>query len=80
MTLFFESYTVQDSGIALRFEERFPDGHSDYQSIFLTQPELDVVSTQAQLRSLVEQKLKRKLNALGIASKLNQFIGQAVTI
>ena len=80
MILIFESYEVLDTGLTLRFEETFPDGHSQYQSIFLTQPELDAVTTQAQVRTLVENKLKRKIRAVGIATKLNAFIGQSLTI
>ena len=75
------AYRVEDGGIRLHFvcANPGPGQVSDY-FVLLTDAELSSVSSQGQLRSLVESKLKRSLRATGIASKLDQFIGQSVTI
>lgn len=76
MTLTFRSYAVTDDGIALTFEG---SGDGAY-TIFLTDAELSAIATQAQLRAAVTAKLQRKVNATGIASKLEPLIGQSVSI
>lgn len=79
--LVFDSYEVQDAGIAMIF--RAPDpgaGQPSYWQIFFTDAELSAISTQPQLFSAVTTKLQRKFRASGIASKLDPFIGQSITI
>jgi hypothetical protein len=79
--LTFKGYAVQDTGIQMDFVNFFPGpGKPTDYSIFLTDAELSAVATQVQLRTLVTTKLQRKLQAAGIATKLDQFIGQTVTI
>ena len=56
-----------------------PGEVSDYY-VIVTDAELAGISTQAALRTLVITKLQRAYRASGIASKLDQFIGQSVTI
>ena len=75
------AYLVEDGGIRLHFicVDPGPGQVSDY-FILLTDTDLAAVVNQAQLRTLVETKLKRTLRATGIASKLDAFIGQSVTI
>ena len=75
MNFTFEYYTITDSGIELFFL----NGNARTM-IFLTDAELVGVSTQAQLRTLVIAKLKRKLKADCIASKLDALIGGTVPI
>ena len=81
MTLTFTSYEVTDSGISLHFvsPDPGPAKPSDYY-VSLTDAEIAGVSTQAQLRTLVTNKLNRKLRALGFTTKLDPFIGQSLTI
>lgn len=81
MILRFEGYEVTDGGITLHFVAPIPPlrGASDY-FILLTDAELAGVSTQAQLRTLVMNKLNRKIRATGIATKLDPFIGQTLTV
>lgn len=77
----FTAYDVEDDGIRLRFVCSNPGGGepSDY-DILLTDAELAGVSTQAQLKTLVTTKLQRRWRAYGIASKIDQFVGQSITI
>lgn len=81
MTLTFRAYDVEDGGIRLRFvsPDPGPGRVSDY-DVLLTDTELVAVTTQAQLRTLVIDKLNRKLRAANIASKLDAFIGQSLVI
>lgn len=76
MELTFLGYHVLDDGILLTFESASASGIQ----VMLTDAELAGVSTQPQLRTLVTTKLQRKLRAAGIASKLDQFRGQTITI
>ena len=75
------AYQIEDGGIRLHFvcANPGPGQVSDY-FIFLTDADLAAVTSQAQLRTLVETKLRRALRATGIASKLDQFVGASVTI
>lgn len=76
-----KAYLVEDGGIRLHFlcTNPGPGQNSDY-FVFLTDTELAGASNQAQLRTLVENKLNRALRASGIASKLDQFVGQSITV
>lgn len=77
----FLGYTVEDAGIEMEFVNPFPGpGKPTNYTIRLTDNELAGVTTPAQLRTLVTTKLQRKVQASGIASKLDAFIGQTVTI
>lgn len=77
----FSAYTVTHQGIELHFDcvDPGPGLESRY-AILVTDGELASVTTQVQLRNLVVQKLQRAIRATGIASKLDQFLGQSVTI
>lgn len=77
----FNRYVVEDDGIRLWFVCSNPGGGepSDY-TIFFTDAELSAITTQVQLRSAVITKLQRAYRATNIATKLDQFIGQSVTI
>lgn len=80
-TLTFTSYQVEDSGFVLTFYDANPGpGNENYKNILITDAELASVTSQAELQTLVLLKLRRKLLAAGIASKLDPFIGQIVTI
>ena len=79
--LTFLRYSVEDDATYLEF--LWPDpgaGKATNYTIRLTDAELATVSTQPQLRTLITGKLQRKIQAVGIASKLDLFVGQAVTI
>ena len=73
----FVSYQVTDAGTELTFERL--DADQRY-VVLLTDAELAGVSTQVQLRKLVVTKLNRKIKASLVASKLDAFIGQTVTL
>ena len=75
------AYRIEDGGIRLHVvcANPGPGQVSDY-FIFLTDADLAAVTSQAQLRTLVETKLKRALRATGIGTKLEPFVGQSVTI
>lgn len=79
--MIFTDYAVVDTGITFHFvcPDPGPGLNSDY-FVFLTDAELAGVSSQPQLRTLVQTKLDRKLRALGIATKLDAFIGQSLTV
>ena len=80
-TLEFSSYTVLDTGIEMTFTCPNPGpGEYSHYVILLTDAELATVTTQVQLRTLVTSKLQRRYRATGIASKLDQFIGQTLTV
>lgn len=81
MTLTFMDYEVTDEGITLHFVSPDPGpGQASDKYLVLTDAELAGVTTLAALRDLVLTKAKRKLLAEGIATKLNGFIGQSVTL
>ena len=73
----FVSYVVEDAGTVLTFERI--DADQKY-VILLTDAELAGVSTAAALRTLVTTKLNRKIKAALVATKLDAFIGQTVTL
>lgn len=81
MTFKFIDYEVKDDGIVLHFISPDPGAGkaSDYY-IFLTDSELAGISTQLALKTTVTTKLQRKLQAAGIATKLDPFIGQSLVI
>ena len=75
------AYRVTDTGIEMNFLCPAPGpGQNSYYTIMLTDAELASVTNQAQLRTLVTTKLNRKIRATNIASKLDQFVGQSITI
>lgn len=79
--LTFLRYEVTDTGVSMEFLNPAPGpAKTTNYTIFVTDAELSGVSTPAALRTLVVAKLQRKLQASGIASKLDTFIGQTVTI
>ena len=78
MNLIFLSYAVETDGVSLLFAVISAD-IKEY-TIFFTDAELAAITTQLQLRNAVITKLQRKVQAAGIASKLDTFIGQQVTI
>lgn len=79
--LTFQGYQVTDPGTRLDFLAADPGpGQSAEVSILLTDADLATVTTQVQLRNLVTSRLQRKVRAAGIAAKLDQFIGQSVTV
>ena len=71
----FEYYNVTDTGIEMFFLNA-----NTRVMIFVTDAELSGITTQNQLRTLVIAKLQRKLQANGIAAKLDPLIGNSVTI
>lgn len=75
------AYRVEDGGIHMHFVCANPGAGqvSDY-FIFLTDADLAGAANQNQLLTLVTTKLNRALRATGIASKLDQFVGQSITI
>lgn len=81
MTCTFTAYDVQDGGIELRFVALDPGAGnpSDYY-IQLTDTDLSAITTQLQLKTLVQTKLNRKIRAAGIAVKLDPFIGQSLAV
>jgi len=80
-TMIFISYEIQDGGIQLHFVCPNPGaGEPNDYYILLTDDELTTVGTVQQLKTLVEGKLQRKLRAVGIATKLDTFIGQSLVV
>lgn len=80
-TLTFTGYEVDDASVRLTFLNPDPGpGRASEYTIAVSDAELAAVTTAAQLRTLVTAKLQRKLQAANIASKLDGFIGQPVTI
>ena len=77
----FMSYSVQDESIRLDFnwDDATPGSVTEI-SVRLTDTELASITTQLQLRNAVISKLQRKVQATGVASKLDPFIGQSLTI
>lgn len=80
-TLVFSSYAVHDGDIEFRFvcPDPGPGEPSEY-TVTATDTELSTVNTAAQLRTLLTTKLQRKWRQSGIASKLDTFLGQSITI
>lgn len=80
-TLMFTGYEVRDDGVSLAFHHGDPGpGRDTTVQVLVTDAELAGVTTAAQLRTLITAKLQRKLQATNIASKLDPFIGQTVTV
>lgn len=79
--LTFLRYEVQDDGVVLEFVNFSPGpGKPTNYTIKLTDAELSGVTTLPQLRTLVTAKLQRKIQASGVATKLDGLIGATVTI
>lgn len=80
MNFRFDGYQITDDAIIMQFS-RIDSGREGYgYQVTLTDAELAGVSTAPQLRTLVLAKLKRKVQADGIATKLDSFIGQVLTL
>ena len=77
----FQDYAVEDGGVRLHFvcSNQGAGERSDYYAL-LTDAEIAGVTTQAQLRTLVTNKLNRALRASGFTTRLDPFIGQTITI
>ncbi len=81
VVLEFESYEVEDTGIRMIFVSFDPGpGQDSRHSIFLTDADLAAITDQPGLTALVQSKLERSIRASGIASKLDPFIGQTLTV
>lgn len=79
--LTFLRYEVEDASVRLTFLNPDPGpGRASEYTIVVSDAELAAVTTSPELRTLVTAKLRRKLQAANIASKLDGFIGQSVTI
>lgn len=78
----FSRYEVEDGGIRLFFVLPAPGPSMPTDAdVLVTDAELAGVSTAVQLRdNLVLPKLRRKLHAENIATKLDPFVGQPVTV
>jgi hypothetical protein len=77
----FLRYEVEDASVLMEFLNANPGpGNPSNYTIRFTDAELAAVTTNLQLRNAVQVKLRRKLQAEGIASKLDAFIGMSVTI
>jgi hypothetical protein len=76
----FMRYDVEDTAVVMEFSGENRGGEPTIYTIRFTDTELSTVTTQLMLRNAVQAKLRRKLQAEGIASKLDVFIGQSVTI
>lgn len=77
----FAQYLVVHDGIEMEFRCPNPGpGQASEYVIKVTDTELAGVSTQAQLRTLLTTKLNRKIRATGIATKLDQFLNQSITV
>lgn len=80
MNFRFTGYQILDDGILMTFD-RIDAGREGYgYQIHLSDAELSGVSTNPQLRTLVQTKLRRKMQAEGIGTKLDGFVGMTVTI
>lgn len=77
----FVGYEVEDTAILFHFVCAAPGSGepSDYY-IRLTDTELNATTNTTQLRSALTTKLQRKLRASGIASRLDSFVGQTITV
>lgn len=77
----FLDFGMEDSGIRLHFlcTDPGPEQENDYY-IMITIAELEAVTTQIQLRTLVQDRLNLKIRAQGVASKLIPFIGQTLVV
>lgn len=77
----FTGYAMTDDGIRLVFSVDDPGaGRPSEWAVGLTDAELAGVSTMAQFRALVVSKLQRKVQAAGVASKLDPLVGQSVQL
>lgn len=56
-----------------------PEQPNDYY-ILVSIDELTAITTQLQLRTLVQDRLNQQIRFTGIASKLDPFIGQTLTV
>lgn len=80
-TFTFTGYTPTDNGVEMTFvcSNPGPGQRTDY-TISLTDSELAAITTQLELKNLVQTKLNKKIRAAGIASKLDGFIGQTLIV
>ena len=75
MNLTFDWYVVTDDGVQMGFV-----GPLGTYTIRVTDAELAAVANLAQFRALVTAKLQRKVQAAGIAARLDRLVGQSVSI
>lgn len=76
-----DHYKVGDDGIHLFFFCADPGpGEENEWMILITDADLAGVTTNPQLRQLVLDKFARKIRGQNIATKLDAFIGQNVTV
>lgn len=77
----FIGYTIEDTGVRMRFVCSNPGGGepSDYECL-LTDAEVSGSANTAALRTLVTNKLNRRYRATGLSAKLDPLIGQTMTI
>lgn len=77
----FTGYDVEDLGVRLTFvaQDPGPGLDTDY-SIVVTPAELAAAGNMQAVLSLVTSKLQQRIRANGVASKLDQFIGQSIVI
>lgn len=80
-TLIFLGFEMEDAGVRLHFlcADPGPEQANDYH-IMLTITELAAVTTQIQLRTLVQDRLNLQIRAQGVESKLTPFIGQTLVV
>lgn len=76
----FQGWGAEDSGYRLRFvcQTPGPGEASDY-DVAVTDAEMAGITVQ-NLRTLVISRLERKVKAAAVATRLNGFIGQSVTV
>jgi hypothetical protein len=81
MNLTFIDYQTSDSGVTLHFQclNPGPDKPTEYY-LDIADTDLSSFTSAAQFGAFVIAKLKRKLQANGIATVLDQFKGRTVTI
>lgn len=76
----FHSYKVTDEGVRLTFSLVSPaPGQEQLHSVLLANGEVNAINSPAAFLALVQGKLRRKLQAEGIADKLDTRIGAVVT-
>lgn len=80
-TLTFLDFSMEDAGVRLHFQcvDPGPEQSNDYY-IMITVSEMAAVTTQIQLRTLVQDRLNLQIRAQGVASKLTPFIGQTLVV
>lgn len=80
-TMVFTDYQIKDEGLELHFVCPNPGAGeaSDYY-VLATDAELSVITKVSEFKTLIVNKLQRKLRAANLASKLDPYVGQSVVI